>query len=159
EIIVVDDASTDNTSDIVAALSHGDHRIQYMRHTTNRGAQASRNTGIRGAQGEWIAFLDSDDYWLPESLSIRLGIANQEGKRVIHSDCYIDRGQGVTTFGLTAESGWVRRHVLAAPGPLFPALLVGKEALDKIGYLDESIVSYQEWDTVIRLARYFEFGF
>ena len=45
------------------------------------------------------------------------------------------------------------------PGPTFPSLLVSKEALVRIGYLDETIVAYQEWDTAIRLARYYEFAF
>ncbi len=49
--------------------------------------------------------------------------------------------------------------MLCRPGPMFQSLLVRRSALEKIGYLDESIVSYQEWDTSIRLARYFSFGF
>ncbi len=51
------------------------------------------------------------------------------------------------------------RGLLSRPGPAFPAMLVAREALEKIGYLDERIIAYQEWDTAIRLAKYYEFGF
>ena len=56
-------------------------------------------------------------------------------------------------------TGSVYRQLLQKPGPTFPSLLVSKEALVRIGYLDETIVAYQEWDTAIRLARYYEFAF
>ena len=61
ELIVVDDASTDNTKEV--AYSFQDPRIHYLCHETNRGGPAARNTGIREARGLYIAFLDSDDEW------------------------------------------------------------------------------------------------
>src|SRR5437660_252962 len=69
EIIVVDDGSTDETMHTVSCLMQMDDRIRYMQHESRRGAQAARNTGIRAAHGNWIAFLDSDDHWLPDSLA------------------------------------------------------------------------------------------
>src|ERR1051325_11615249 len=68
EVIVVDDASTDDTRDRIETLQQVDPRIQYVRHERNRGAQAARNTGIQAAKGEFIAFLDSDNEWLPQKL-------------------------------------------------------------------------------------------
>src|SRR3990167_9420175 len=61
EIIVVDDASSDDTPDVVKTVQ--DERVRYIRHETNRGGSAARNTGIRIATGEFIAFLDDDDEW------------------------------------------------------------------------------------------------
>jgi len=71
EIVVVDDASTDNTAEIVR--DYGDERIRYLRHDTNRFAAAARNTGIEAATGKYVAFLDSDDAWLPEKLERQIG--------------------------------------------------------------------------------------
>src|SRR5262245_46961170 len=67
EIIVVDDASTDNTSEVIGAFN--DERIRYLRHDTNKGGSAARNTGILNSQCDYIAFLDDDDQWLPEKLA------------------------------------------------------------------------------------------
>ena len=66
ELIIVDDCSTDNTDEIVAQFT--DERIKYLKNEVNSGAAVSRNRALREAKGKWIAFLDSDDLWLPEKL-------------------------------------------------------------------------------------------
>lgn len=66
ELIIVDDCSTDNTDDVVSSFS--DHRIRYYKNEKNSGAALTRNRALREAQGEWIAFLDSDDIWFPQKL-------------------------------------------------------------------------------------------
>jgi len=70
EMIIVDDCSTDNTKEIVE--SYKDERIKYFCNDKNSGAAISRNKALREANGEWIAFLDSDDLWLPEKLEHQL---------------------------------------------------------------------------------------
>ncbi len=67
EMIIVDDCSTDNTDEIVATFLD-DPRIRYLKNEKNIGAAVSRNYALREARGRWIAFLDSDDVWLPEKL-------------------------------------------------------------------------------------------
>src|ERR1017187_7936626 len=67
ELLVVDDGSADDTEQVVAAF--GDSRIHYIRHERNRGQSAAQNTGIRASRGTYVAFLDSDDEWLPEKLA------------------------------------------------------------------------------------------
>lgn len=71
ELIIIDDCSTDNTDDIVKPFLE-DKRIIYIKNSQNSGAALSRNHGLRLAKGEWVAFLDSDDLWLPEKLERHL---------------------------------------------------------------------------------------
>lgn len=72
EMIIVDDCSTDNSEQIIEAFLKDDNRIKYFRNTMNRGAAMSRNYALREAKGRWIAFLDSDDLWVPEKLEKQL---------------------------------------------------------------------------------------
>jgi glycosyltransferase involved in cell wall biosynthesis len=160
EVIVIDDGSEDNSRSVLEQLGKTDSRILCLFHDSNKGPQAARNTGIKAAHGEWIAFLDSDDYWLPQSLELRLIAAEKQQVIVVHSECEVVRENGIQeSFGVPPLEGQVYRALLTHPGSVFPALLVAKEAIMKIGYLDENIIAYQEWDTSIRLARYFQFGF
>lgn len=68
EMLIVDDASTDRTVSIAERYGRGDDRIKLIRLKQNSGVASARNTGIREAQGRFIAFLDSDDLWMPEKL-------------------------------------------------------------------------------------------
>lgn len=161
EAIVVDDGSQDNTSRKVLAMCNQDSRISLIKHNTNLGAQSARNTGIRAAKGKWIAFLDSDDEWLPDSLERRLRMAADNDTQVVHSDCYVVRHgiKNLRRFMVPSFKGRAYRDLLRRPGPFLQSLLVTKKALESIGFLDEKIVSYQEWDTAIRLAEKYDFGF
>ncbi len=67
ELIVVDDCSTDNTDDVIKPYLT-DERIKYIKNDKNSGAAVSRNRALREARGKWIAFLDSDDLWMPDKL-------------------------------------------------------------------------------------------
>ena len=68
EMIISDDCSTDNTCEVIAPYLKEDSRIKYICNPKNSGAAITRNTALKVAQGKWIAFLDSDDLWLPEKL-------------------------------------------------------------------------------------------
>jgi len=161
EIIVVDDGSRDNTVHIVEQMAVSEPTIRLIRLKKNMGAMAARNAGIRAAQGKWIAFLDSDDMYLPRSLEIRLARAKDQRLEVIHSECYVIRPDDtdMAYFRVPPVQGTSYKQILQSPGPMFQGLLISKVALEKIGYLDETIIAYQEWDTAIRLSKYYEFGF
>ena len=160
EAIVVDDGSKDNTWQVVDDLARDDRRIRFIRQEKNRGAQVARNAGIRAARGEWVAFLDSDDLLLPNSLEIRLEAVLKANISVVHSECnWIEKDGVIRAYGIPPIAGWVHQRLLAGPAPVFHTLLVAKDALERIGYLDEKIVAFQEWETVIRLAKHYRFGF
>ncbi len=75
ELIIVDDCSTDNTDEVVASFD--DPRIKYIKNDKNCGAALTRNRALREAQGEWIAFLDSDDLWASEKLEKQITFMNK----------------------------------------------------------------------------------
>lgn len=161
EIIVVDDCSKDDTVKIVN--SYNDPRVRCVVLDKNSGAQAARNRGIREAKGDWIAFQDSDDEWLPEKLEKQikaLSEVNFDPMTVVHTDCwrYEEALNSKTLWMLPiVNESKPLIQLLKGPGPMFQGILTSKAALETIGLLDESVASFQEWDTSIRLARYCRF--
>ncbi len=79
EMIVVDDGSRDNTCEVVEALAKEDGRIRLLRLTINSGPAIARDTALQAARGRYIAFLDSDDLWLPEKLDRQLNFMQRRG--------------------------------------------------------------------------------
>jgi len=79
ELIIIDDQSTDNSVDIVTSYLAIDRRINLIQLDKNSGAAVARNTGIEVAKGRYIAFLDSDDLWLPQKLEKQLAFMQQTG--------------------------------------------------------------------------------
>ena len=84
ELIIVDDCSTDDTDSIVGQFS--DKRIRYLKNKKNSGAAISRNYALREAKGRWIAFLDSDDLWLPEKLEKQIAFMENNGYSFSYTD-------------------------------------------------------------------------
>lgn len=78
ELIIVDDCSSDSTDSVVAPYLE-DKRIRYLKNETNSGAAISRNYALREAKGRWIAFLDSDDLWLPQKLEKQIAFMKENG--------------------------------------------------------------------------------
>lgn len=78
ELIIVDDCSTDNTDQVVKPFL-ADGRIRYLKNEKNSGAAVSRNRALREARGRWIAFLDSDDLWVPDKLKKQIHFMEENG--------------------------------------------------------------------------------
>ncbi|MEW4922393.1 glycosyltransferase family 2 protein [Algibacter sp. 2305UL17-15] len=72
ELLIIDDASTDNTFQIVNAFSKANSKIKVFQNTVNEGAAITRNKGVKAAEGDYIAFLDADDLWKPNKLEKQL---------------------------------------------------------------------------------------
>lgn len=77
ELIIVDDCSSDNTDEVVKSIN--DVRVKYLKNEKNSGAALSRNRALREAKGRWIAFLDSDDLWMPEKLEKQIRFMEKNG--------------------------------------------------------------------------------
>lgn len=88
ELIIVDDGSTDLTAEIVKEKADLDDRIKYFYQTNGKQGKA-RNTGIKNSKGELIAFLDSDDLWIPEKLEIQISFLEQHSIDLLFSDGYL----------------------------------------------------------------------
>ncbi|MCL6557363.1 MAG: glycosyltransferase [Firmicutes bacterium] len=158
EIIVVDDGSSDNTEEVVKSFN--DPRIRYIRHEQNRGGSAARNTGIRAARGEYIAFLDSDDEWLPEKLErqvqtlINLDEATgliYTGLRFVGHNGAIIREQQPRFKGYLLEN-LLRRNVIGTTS----SVMVRRSCIQRVGLFDEVLPSRQDLDLWVRIAKEFK---
>lgn len=85
ELIIVDDCSTDNTDTAVEPFL-SDERIRYLKNSRNSGAAVSRNYALREAKGKWIAFLDSDDLWLPDKLEKQINFMTENNYKFTYTD-------------------------------------------------------------------------
>jgi glycosyltransferase involved in cell wall biosynthesis len=157
EIIIVDDNGEDNrfqiqTKKVMAEIY--DERIVYICHKNNLGGCAARNTGIKRAKGEFIAFLDDDDVWSRNYIALMIGRFKQ-GIDVVYCDAYIYN----KTFSVSVKKG------KAIEGDVYFDLLKGwcilstsmvvvrKSAFDKYGMFDENLKSFQDYDMWLTLSR------
>lgn len=152
EIIIVDDGSTDNTRQVAESIS--DPRIRYI-FQENSGLSSARNTGIRNASGSLLTYLDSDDLFLPEKLSLLTDILERE------PEIGLVAGQAI----IIDENNQPLGEVFTEPIPkditnlLFGnplhvgSVLLRSEWQDKVGFFDQNLRSYEDWDMWLRLAR------
>jgi glycosyltransferase involved in cell wall biosynthesis len=153
ELIVVDDASTDGTEE--AARSLKDRRIVYLRHPRNWGGGAARNTGIQQAQGRYVAFLDSDDEWLPEKLARDVEALAGDGVGLVYCGKELVDPEGrLLLRRIPTLQGEVYRQLLAHDfiGSC-SRVAVRKEVIDKVGGFDDGLPSGQDWDMWVRAAQ------
>ncbi|RTL52948.1 MAG: glycosyltransferase family 2 protein [Rhodocyclaceae bacterium] len=156
EAIVVDDASEDDTRERVQAMA--DPRIRYVAHRYNRGGNAARNTGIRHARGDYVAFLDSDDQWAPDKLGKQLegmlSLGPDYGASYTWMVCVDQHGRESERISHRFEGDWRERILVSNFIGSFSAFMVRTNLLNQIGGLDENLRSCQDWDLFIRLSRH-----
>lgn len=158
ELIIVDDGSSDNTEAVVTRFD--DPRIRYIRHHKNRGGSAARNTGIACARGEYVAFLDSDDEWLPEKLEKHLRVFHDDPDCgvVFSAHCEITSDGSSRVYRDQGPEGWIYEDLLvSAVVGTTSAVVVKRECFDTAGFFDERLPSCQDWDMWIRIAKHYRF--
>lgn len=160
EIIVVDDGSTDNTEEVVK--NFGNSRIRCARHGENKGAAAARNTGIKIARGSYIAFLDSDDEWLPEKLEKQVRVFGKASLEVgvIYTGCWRMEGDRKTytpSPKIIQKQGNIHRLLLEGSLFVTSTAMVRRECLLRVGVFDEHLLRHQDWELWIRISKYYYF--
>ncbi len=157
EIIIVDDGSTDDTQQV---LNSYQGKIRYF-YQGNRGIPATRNKGIREAHGNYIAFLDSDDYWLPHKLERQIECFRENPDYgMVASRCSSYTPDG--TFrekNRPGKSGWILIDLFKANFIRTSSAIIKKACFDKVGLFDESLLQVQEYDLWMRIAQHYPIGF
>jgi glycosyltransferase involved in cell wall biosynthesis len=159
EVIVVDDGSSDNTAEVVGGFGS---QVRYLRQE-NRGANATRNAGIKAARGEFIAFLDADDLWMPEKLAlqIRLSEARSEAGLIYGGMLLFDSTSGAV-IGYhplsRCHEGWVMRQLYMYQFVPSPTPLIRREVFERVGAFDEGVTGPDDWDMWLRIAARFQFA-
>lgn len=152
ELLVIDDGSTDTTHEIVTAYRK---RITYI-FQKNQGVSSTRNLGIQSSRGELLAFLDSDDVWLPEKLERQVVVMDQHPELQL---CH-------------ADEIWIRRGVRVNPkkkhkkygGYIFPyclplcvispsSVMIRRTLFEKVGYFDERLPACEDYDLWLRITK------
>jgi len=152
EILVVDDGSEDGTHEVLTRFRS---RVEWITHSKNLGVSAARNTGIRESHSPLIAFLDSDDYWLPDKLAAQVSFFSEHPEAV----------------ACQTEEFWVRRGVRVNPmkkhfkpsGEIFEpslklcvvspsAVVVKRSLLEEVGVFDEDFPVCEDYDLWLRVS-------
>jgi glycosyltransferase involved in cell wall biosynthesis len=149
QLIAVDDGSTDDSA---AVLEHfSDSRIRLIRHARNLGVSEARNTGIQGASGDWIAFLDSDDEWLPEKLAAQLNALREvEGGALCVCGHYLHRNERVVRMPNRVEPTLEETLHRECPFGFGSTLLIRRSVALELGGMDPSLTRHEDWDWVLR---------
>ena len=152
EVVVVNDGSTDGTE---RALEPFFPNIRYLLHTNNRGVSAARNSGIRISTSPFLAFLDSDDYWLPEKLSTQVAFFKSIPRAVAcqTEEIWRRRGRRVNPK---------KKHIKPS-GDIFASslercmvspstVMLRRSLLDEVGLFDETLPACEDYDLWLRIA-------
>lgn len=166
EIIIVDDGSTDNTKEVVSQyVQRTTHDVKYI-YQPNKGPAAARNKGIKKAGGDYIAFLDSDDLWLPEKIEKEMALFKGSNYGMVYCDMsHVVDGKIIYKSYLKerrykyAGSGNIYGNLLQENFIFTPTVIVKKEVLEKVGYFDETYRICEDYKMWLSIARNYSIGY
>ena len=151
EVVLVDDGSTDDTERLIRRQFPD---VRYLQQE-NRGVAAARNRGIREAKGEWLAFLDSDDEWLPHKLERQLDAVREEPEfSLCHTnEIWIRRGKRVNPLKKHAKSGgYIFKKCLPLCVISPSSVLIHRSLFEQVGLFDESLPACEDYDLWLRVT-------
>ena len=156
EIIIVDDSPADYPQRTILEKEISKYNVKYIQHPTNMGACVARNTGLRVANGKYIAFLDDDDEWLPDKIERQLSKFTDDQIALVYCARVVidDSSNTVSNEELVEASGYIFDSLIFnnfIGSTSFP--LIRKSALDEIGGFDPKIQSAQDYDVWLRLSQ------
>ncbi len=162
ELLIIDDCSPDDTEDTVKSFH--DPRVRYVKHAQNQREGGARNTGMQHAEGEYIAFLDDDDEWLPNKLQLQVDLLDARPEvGLVHNaliNFYADTGEEVEVRQpVEAVSGQVFDRLLQDNFVILSTIMARKTCFDAVGPFDVSIPSGLDYDMWVRISQHYEFAY
>ena len=157
ELIIIDDGSTDQTEEILKKYST--NLIVYKQ--KNKGVSAARNYGIQLANAPYLAFLDSDDWWMPLKLEAQLEALRQSKNHVIHTnEIWIRNGKRVNQCKHHAkQGGWIYEKMLPLCAMSPSSILIHRSVIEQTGLFDESFPVCEDYDLWLRITSRFPVDF
>ncbi len=161
DLWIVDDGSTDSTEQLVKSFSAEHSAIFYLKQD-NKGVSAARNFGVSKSSGDWIAFLDSDDEWLPNRLEsqVRMIEANPELPLIHGEEIWVRKGKRVNPKFIHQKFGG---HIFEKCLPLClispSASLIRRDVLSEVGGFDEDYVVCEDYDLWLKITSLYPVGF
>lgn len=160
EVIVVDDCSKDSTPSVMKEHFENDNRVIYYIQEKNAGACAARNKGVQLSHGDYVAFLDSDDYYLPSKIELQVRALEESGCELCATNYERQQKDGqkeiVKTYPGTKEEVY---NELLYCNFITTGTLIGNRQCFIDTPFDESLPRYQDWDLVLRLCKKYNYFF
>jgi glycosyltransferase involved in cell wall biosynthesis len=150
EIIVIDDASTDGTASIAESFPFP---VRVIRLAENMGVSVARNQGVQASTGDWLAFLDADDWFLPEKLECqRLCLLENSQSILIYTGNRVIGVNGLESCGrfISPRELWPRLRY--RNGLILSSVLLRRDAFDSVGGFNPTFRIAQDWDLWLRIA-------
>ena len=141
ELIIINDSSSDNSQEIIEIYRAQESRIVSLHNSDNIGAARSRNRGLELARGDYIAFLDSDDIWLPMKLNKQVALMQKEHIALCYSAYEVIDTQGVktSTFHVPSRlsySDMLKTSIMGTLTTIYHAKTLGKYYFEELGHED-----------------------
>lgn len=163
EVIIMDDASEDGTEEYVKSIE--DNRIRYRKSSTNMGPSAARNLGAELATGEYLAFQDSDDEWMPDKLEKQMELLLDEELSLVYCEFGMYRGEELRIrvpfreIPYNQKCGDIFSYLLLYPLISTQTMVVKRDAFLQEQGFNETLKAYEDFEFTLRFSRRNRIGF